>query len=63
MFQKAAPRVAGACYRGAVILDKFRLDNKTAVVTGAGRGLGAAIALAFAEAGADVSSPPEPNPN
>lgn len=37
-----------------MILDKFRLDDKVAIVTGAGRGLGAATALAFAEAGADV---------
>jgi 7-alpha-hydroxysteroid dehydrogenase len=37
-----------------MILDRFRLDNQVAVITGAGRGLGAAIALAFAEAGADV---------
>jgi 7-alpha-hydroxysteroid dehydrogenase len=34
--------------------DKWRLDGKVAVVTGAGRGLGAATALALAEAGADV---------
>jgi len=37
-----------------VILDRFRLDNQVAVITGAGRGLGAAIAVAFAEVGADV---------
>ena len=36
-----------------MILDRFRLDNQVAVVTGAGRGLGA-IALAFAEVGADA---------
>ena len=39
---------------GVVILDRFRLDDTVAVITGAGRGLGAAIAVAYAEAGADV---------
>jgi len=37
-----------------VILDRFRMDDKVAIVTGAGRGIGAATALAVAEAGADV---------
>ena len=37
-----------------MILDRFRLDGKVAVVTGAGRGIGAGTALALAEAGADV---------
>ena len=37
-----------------MILDRFRLTDRAAVVTGAGRGIGAASALALAEAGADV---------
>jgi 7-alpha-hydroxysteroid dehydrogenase len=37
-----------------VILDRFRLDGKLAIVTGAGRGIGRGCALAFAEQGADV---------
>ncbi|MGV9709458.1 SDR family oxidoreductase [Gordonia sp. NPDC003424] len=37
-----------------MILDRFRIDDKVAIITGAGRGLGAAIAVALAEAGADV---------
>ncbi|HEY4378111.1 MAG TPA: SDR family oxidoreductase [Acidimicrobiales bacterium] len=37
-----------------MILDRFRLDDQVAVVTGAGRGIGAATAVALAEAGADV---------
>jgi NAD(P)-dependent dehydrogenase (short-subunit alcohol dehydrogenase family) len=37
------------------LLDRFRLDGKVALVTGASSGLGAAFALGLAEAGADVA--------
>jgi 2-deoxy-D-gluconate 3-dehydrogenase len=36
------------------IIDSFRLDGKTALVTGAARGLGQGMALALAEAGANI---------
>ncbi|MHC4124490.1 MAG: 2-dehydro-3-deoxy-D-gluconate 5-dehydrogenase KduD [Planctomycetota bacterium] len=37
-----------------MILDKFKLDGKVAIVTGSARGLGQAMAIGLAEAGADV---------
>jgi NAD(P)-dependent dehydrogenase (short-subunit alcohol dehydrogenase family) len=37
------------------ILDRFRLDGKVAIVTGASSGLGVAFARGLAEAGADVA--------
>jgi NAD(P)-dependent dehydrogenase (short-subunit alcohol dehydrogenase family) len=36
------------------VLDRFRLDDKVAIVTGASSGLGVAFAKALAEAGADL---------
>jgi 7-alpha-hydroxysteroid dehydrogenase len=36
------------------IIERFRVTDRVAIVTGAGRGIGAASAIALAEAGADV---------
>ena len=36
------------------VLDRFLLDSKVAIVTGASSGLGAGFAVALAEVGADV---------
>jgi len=38
-----------------MILDQFRLDNQTAVITGGTKGLGKAIAIALAQVGADIA--------
>jgi 3-oxoacyl-[acyl-carrier protein] reductase len=37
-------------------MDRFRLDNKVAVVTGAGSGIGRATAITFAERGAKLAA-------
>ena len=37
------------------VLDRFRLDGKVAVITGASSGLGAAFAIGLADAGADIA--------
>ena len=37
-----------------MILDRFQMTDKVAIITGAGRGIGAATAIGLAQAGADV---------
>jgi 2-deoxy-D-gluconate 3-dehydrogenase len=39
-----------------VILDRFKLDGKAAIVTGSRRGIGQGITIGLAEAGADIVS-------
>src|SRR4051794_8077746 len=41
--------------RPVSVLDRFKLDGKVAIVTGASSGLGVAFAEGFADAGADVA--------
>ena len=48
-------RTVGAMKGRPLILDRFSLKGKAALVTGSSRGLGAAIAMALAEAGARVA--------
>ena len=42
-------------YAAVGVLDKFKLDGKVAIVTGASSGLGVAFAEGLADAGADIS--------
>jgi 2-deoxy-D-gluconate 3-dehydrogenase len=52
---KEAPLNLDTTLQKMGILDRFRLDGKLALVTGAASGIGAAIAFALAEAGANVA--------
>jgi NAD(P)-dependent dehydrogenase (short-subunit alcohol dehydrogenase family) len=43
-----------AAFPEAKLIERFRLDGRTALITGGGRGIGRTIALVYAGAGADV---------
>jgi NAD(P)-dependent dehydrogenase (short-subunit alcohol dehydrogenase family) len=51
----AGPRMGADRSSVMGILDRFTLDGKVAIVTGASSGLGVAVAVAMAQAGADVA--------
>lgn len=48
-FPRPFPKIA------ANVLEQFRLDGKTAIVTGAADGIGLSVAEGLAEAGANVA--------
>jgi len=50
-------RIATAERSTHLILGRFKLKGKTALVTGSSRGLGAGIALALAEIARDIFTP------